>query len=116
ILSSIPDDVQFPGLDGEPDERIELLEDLLDKVGSSYRPSCLHDCGMARLCRARAHDRGLPTLCGSAVVRQLPGVPTLARAVELSGHAPPRPDEIHIASALERASTVYNRVLKRGAL
>jgi hypothetical protein len=116
ILSNLADDVQFPAVNVEADERIEMLEDLLDVVGSTYRPGCLHDCGMARLCRSRAHDQGLPALCGSAVVRQLPGVPTLARAVELSERVPPRPDETHVASALERAATVYDRVLKRGAL
>jgi len=116
ILSSLPYDVQFPAVDVEPEERIELLEDLLDDIGSNYRPGCLHDCGMARLCRSRAHDQGLPALCGSAVVRQLPGVPSLARAVELSERAPPRPEEAHVASALERAASVYDRVLKQGAL
>jgi hypothetical protein len=116
ILSNLPGDLQFPAVDVDPNERVELLEDLLDMVGTNYRPACLQDCGMARLCRSRAHDQGLPALCGSAVVRQLPGVSTLARAVDLSERASPRPDEVHVAAALERAATVYDRVLKRGVL
>jgi hypothetical protein len=77
IVSQLTDDLQFPGLDVDPETRLRTLEGLLDTVGTSYRPGCLQDCGMARLCRSRAYDSGLANLCGSAVVRQLPGVPTL---------------------------------------
>ncbi|TIN20138.1 MAG: hypothetical protein E5Y51_03840 [Mesorhizobium sp.] len=115
VLASLPDNLQFPAVDIAPDERIEMLENLLDAVGTNYRPACLQDCGMARLCRSRAHDQGLPSLCGSAVVRQLPGVVSLGRAVELSERAVPRPNEVHVATALERAATVYDRVVTRGS-
>jgi hypothetical protein len=116
ILSRLPGAMQLPGLDIEPLTRLELLENLLDVVGTNYRPSCLQECGMSRLCRSRAHDAGLATACGSVVVRQLPSVASLARAVELSEGATPGPSEVHVAAALERAATVYDRVLKRGAL
>jgi hypothetical protein len=116
ILSRLTGDVQFPGLGVDPQTRLETLERLLDTVGTSYRPDCLQDCGMARLCRGRAHDAGFATLCGSAVVRQLPGVPTLTRAAELSRGAKPGLSEVHVAAALAHAGAVYERVIKRGAL
>src|SRR5262249_45610564 len=59
ILSRLPNSVQFPGVEVDPDTRLELLENLLDVVGTNYRSACLQECGMARLCRSRAHDAGL---------------------------------------------------------
>jgi hypothetical protein len=116
ILSKLSDDVRFPGLSVDPQARLEMLEDLLDTIGTSYRPSCLQDCGMARLCRSRAHDSGFATLCGSAVVRQLPGVATLPRAAELAQGAKAGSSEMHVAAVLERAGAVYERVINRGEL
>ena len=116
ILSGLTDDVRFPDLAIDPDARLDKIEDLLDAVGTTYRPACLQDCGMARLCRRRAHDSGLATVCGSPIVRQLPGVPSLPRAAELAKNATPDPRELHVADALKRAAAVYERVLNRGAL
>ena len=56
------------------------------------------------------------TLCGSAVIRQLPGVPTLPRAAELARDAKAGSSEVHVAAALARAGAVYDRVMKRGEL
>jgi hypothetical protein len=116
ILSRLTDDVRFPGLSVAPETRLERLEHLLDTIGNSYRPDCLHDCGMARLCRSRAHDSGFATLCGSTVVRQLPGVPTLPRAAELARGVKAGSSEVDVAAALERAGAVYERVINRGEL
>jgi hypothetical protein len=116
ILSTLSDNAQFPnpGLDSEA--RLGKLEDLLDAVGTNYRPDCLQDCGLARLCRSRAHDSGCATLCGSAVIRQLPGVPILPRAAELARGAKAGSSEVYVATALARAGAVYGRVMKRGEL
>lgn len=116
ILSTLADGVQFPGLDIDPEKRLDTLEHLLDTIGTNYRPDCLQDCGMARLCRSRAYGLGLTTLCGSSVMRQLPGVLTLLRAAELAGGAKAGSIETHVAAALARAGTVYERVIKRGEL
>lgn len=125
LLKSMPtgDDVlkaasglQFPAENLEPQERLDVLEKMMDTVGTSYRPECLQDCGMGRLCRGRTHDVGLATLCGSAVVRWLPSVRTLSRAAELAAGAKPAPTEVHAAGVLARANSIYERVLKKGML
>ena len=106
----------FPGEDLEPHARLEALERLLDTVGTTYRPDCLRDCGLARLCRDRAQQNGVPQLCGSQIVRTLPGVASLPRAAELAAGAAPGTGEDHAARALVRAADVYDRVLREGAL
>jgi hypothetical protein len=116
IMLKLSDDTQFPSPSLDPEARLEKLEDLLDTIGTSYRPDCLQDCGLARLCRSRAHDSGRATLCGGAVIRQLPGVPTLLRTAELARGAKADSSEVHVAAALARAGVVYDRVLERGEL
>ena len=106
----------FPGEELEPHARLEALERLLATVGTTYRPDCLRDCGLARLCRDRAHQNGLPQLCGGQIVRMLPGVASLSRAAELSDGAAPGTGEDHAARALTRAAAVYDRVLAGGEL
>lgn len=108
--------LQFPGLSDEPQVRLDTLEHMMDEVGTHYRPDCLQDCGMARLCRGRAHDVGMAELCGTSVVRLLPGVRTLPRAAELASGANAAPTEIHAAASLTRAAAVYERVMTKGAL
>jgi hypothetical protein len=108
--------VVFPGDDLDPHARLEALERLLDTVGTTYRPDCLRDCGLARLCRDRAHQNGLPQLCDSPIVRTLPGVASLPRAAELASGAAPGTGEEHAARALTRAAAVYDRVVSGGAL
>ena len=108
--------LQFPAENADPQERLDTLEKMMDNIGTNYRPDCLQDCGMARLCRGRAQEAGLATMCGSSVVRLLPGVRTLPRAAELAIGAKPAPVEVHAAAALARANSVYERVLTKGAL
>jgi hypothetical protein len=116
ILAWLPKGVQFPAPALEPEAKLEALENLLDTIGTNYRPSCLQDCGMSRLCRSRAHESDLPKACGSKVVRQLAGVPTLERVIQLARGSPASADEVHVANALARAAGVYDRVMKRGSL
>lgn len=108
--------LQFPAMNADSQARVDTLEQMMDKVGTHYRPDCLQDCGMARLCRARTQEVGMATLCGSSVVRLLPGVRTLPRAAELATGAKPTPIEVPAAAALARANAVYERVLKAGTL
>ena len=108
--------LKFPAKTVAPNLRLETLEQMLDKIGTNYRPDCLQDCGMAKLCRGRAHDSGQVTLCGSAVARYLPGIRTLHRAAELAAGAPAAPNEIYAAAVLVRANAVFERVLTEGSL
>lgn len=45
-------DICFPHPDDE--DRLDRLEDLMERLGTSYRGDCLAQCGLARLCRERA--------------------------------------------------------------
>jgi hypothetical protein len=108
--------VTFPAKDAAPDERLIGVEQLLDAVGTRYRPECLKSCALSRLCRARAHQAGLTAMCGSNVVRQLPNVPTLQRAAELTAGAPPGSNEAHVADSLMRADAMYTRAMNGGPL
>jgi hypothetical protein len=121
LLQSIPSgedvvavakDLAFPAADAAPHERVERLEQMMDQVGTRYRPECLQNCGMARLCRGRTQESGLVDLCGSPMTRLLPGVRTLSRAAELAGGAKPAPTEKYAAAELQRAQLVYQRILK----
>ena len=115
-ISGLSCGLQFPAETVEPQLRLETLELMMDKIGTCYRPDCLQDCGMARLCRARAQDSGQVTLCGSPVARYLPGVGTLHRSAELAAGAPAAPSEAYAAAALMRARAVFERVLTEGSL
>ena len=108
--------LHFPGKKDEPLVRLDALEKMMDKVGTNYQPNCLADCGMSKLCRGRAYEAGLASLCGSSVVRLLPGIRTLPRAAELATGATPAATEVHAATALVRANSVYQRVLTKGAV
>ena len=108
--------LHFPGEEDEPLVRLDALEKMMDKVGTNYQPNCLADCGMSKLCRGRAYEAGLASLCGSSVVRLLPGIRTLPRAAELATGATPASTEVHAATALVRANSVYQRVLTKGAI
>ena len=114
VLAADVDETPHPN--EAPDARIATLEHMLDEVGTSYRPECLHDCGMSRLCRARAQLVGTPTMCGSSIVRVLPGIRTLGRAAELASGAHPSQPEHFAAQALRTADAIYKRVLNTGAL
>jgi hypothetical protein len=106
--------VSFPGADDA--DRIETLENILDTVGSTYRPECLANCGLSRLCRQRAQDLGLPSICGGQIQQQLPEIRSLQRAAELAHGTPPASVERHAASALAMAARLYERVIRSGQL
>jgi hypothetical protein len=108
--------LKFPAGNAAPQERLDRLEQMMDQVGTKYRPECLRNCGMARLCRGRAQQSGLVDMCGNSMVRLLPGVRTLSRAAELAGGAKPAPTERYAATELQRAGAVYERILKGGRL
>ena len=106
--------VTFPA--PEDANRIEALEGILDAVGNAYRPECLANCGLSRLCRERAREVGSPIICGGQVQQQLPEIRSLERAAELARGATPAPIERHAAAALAMASRLYERVLRSGEL
>src|SRR4051812_21498322 len=89
LTAKVPEGVTFPSADDGAPERMAKLERLLDTVGTSYRPECLADCGLARLCRDRAFEEGAVAMTSPQVVRFLPGVRDLRRAAEVSRGAPP---------------------------
>ena len=96
--------------------RLRRVEAIMDEVGTAYNPNCLQDCGLARLCRSRAHQAGQPSMCGSQVVSFLPGVSSLNRAAELAKGSQATPDERRAANMLARANAIYARAVKGGAL
>lgn len=100
---------------GSAEARLEALDALAEAVGRAYGDSCLADCGLARFCRGRLQAAGDPAVCGSGLVRNLPGVPTLARAVALSRGAPPAGREEPVARQLARARRYYEAALAETA-
>jgi hypothetical protein len=114
LVRKIPDGVSFPSVKDAPAQRLAKLEQLLDEVGNSYRPECLQDCGMARLCRDRAFEAAAVEMTSAQVVRFLPGVRDLRRAAELSHGAPPTAAEHHAAELLARAGRLYDRAVAGG--
>jgi hypothetical protein len=106
--------VVFPGPDDK--DPIAAIENILDTVGNVYRPECLANCGLSRLCRERAQDLGSPSLCGSQVQQQLPEIRSFHRAAELARGAKPAPVEAQAALALAQAARLYERVIASGQL
>jgi len=97
----------------EEARRLDALDGLADRVGTTYVPGCLSTCGLARFCRKRAFAAGLPQLAGGQAARLLPGVRSLDRAVELAEGAPPGPTEVPVAAQLARAARLYDRQVAR---
>jgi len=87
-----------------------VLNDLADRVGTCYQPSCLATCGNAKFCRERAFRAGSVTLAGTAAVRLLPEIVSLDRAEELARGASPSPAEAPTAEFLQRAGRLYDEV------
>ena len=108
LTARVPAGISFPAADDDPATRLDKLEGLLDTVGSSYRPECLADCGLARLCRQRAFEAGAVEMTSGQVVRFLPGVRDLRRAAELSRGATPIATERHAGELLARAGRLYD--------
>lgn len=113
VAASVPERLSFgPVADTTYDRRLRLdvLNDIADKVGTAYGPSCLSTCGNARFCRSRAFGKAAPCLMGTSTVRQLPGVDNLRRAEELTHGATPAPAEAPVAALLEEAGRLYDAV------
>jgi hypothetical protein len=108
LAAEVPDGVSFPAIEDGADTRLEKLEELMDVVGTCYRPECLADCGLSRLCRDRAFEAGAVQMAGAQVVRFLPGVRDLRRAAELSHGAAPAATEAHAGEQLARAGRLYD--------
>lgn len=75
------------------DDRLAALEEVTGTFGVEYSQSCLSSCGLARFCRGNARSSAAPEVCGTNVVRMLPGVTDLRRAASLAAGAPPTPSE-----------------------
>jgi hypothetical protein len=109
LTRAVPAGIGFPSVDDSGDARLAKLEGLLNAVGTAYRPECLADCGLARLCRERAFEAGAVQMTSAQVIRFLPGVRDLRRAAELSRGAAPTASESHAADLLARAGRLYDR-------
>ena len=109
LTREVPAGVSFPSADDDSATRMTKLERLLDTVGTTYRPECLADCGLARLCRERAFEARAVEMTSAQVIRFLPGVRDLRRAAELSRGAAPTASEAHAGDLLARAGRLYDR-------
>jgi hypothetical protein len=114
LTERIPDGVGFPALEDDAETRLGKLERVLDAVGNCYRPECLADCGLSRLCRERAFEARAVELTSARVIRFLPGVRDLRRAAELSRGAEPVGAEAHAGALLARAGRLYDRAAVGG--
>jgi hypothetical protein len=99
--------------EADPSRRLDVLDEVVDRVGTKLTSGCLSTCGAARYCRARAVAAGSPVIAGEQAARLLPGVRSLPRAAELAEGAPPVTGEAAAAAQLRRASRLY--VKKRAA-
>jgi hypothetical protein len=96
---------------GDPPTRLGHLAALTSELGTHYQTSCISSCGLARFCRARRHEAGDAAVCGTNVVRFLPGVTSLGRAAELASGAAPTDDELRSGApeVLSRAGALYSQ-------
>jgi hypothetical protein len=116
VVASLPRRFSFaPVADTKLNERVRLdvLNDIADRVGICYEPSCLADCGNAKFCRERTFRAGTPNVAGTSAVRLLPEIRTLDRAAELSRGTTPATAEAPTAVLLERAGRLYDRATTR---
>ena len=102
----------FPSEKTVAAERIDALSHLMDQAGTQYRPECLEHCAAAKLCRERAYRAGRVALLGDQVRRELTGIDTLPRVLELAGGAEALESEQDSARELGRARRMYRRALK----
>ncbi|MFZ6005761.1 MAG: hypothetical protein ACOYXM_17695 [Actinomycetota bacterium] len=95
------------------DDRLEALERVTDVYGIEYRQSCLSSCGLAHFCRHKAREVGAPDLCGSNVVRMLPGVSSLQRAHALADGVTPTDEEraTGVAEVLLDTNSLYKTAI-----
>lgn len=102
----------FPAEQAGAAERIEGLSHLMDHAGTYYRPECLEHCAAAKLCRERAQRAGRLAVLGDQVSREVSGIETFERVLELATGADPLEHERESARELVRARRLYRRVLK----
>lgn len=95
----------------EPKRRLEVLDTLVDRVGTTYHPGCFSTCGAARYCRAARVAKGDPVIAGDQAVRLMPGIGSMPRAVALSAGATPSANEAAAAGQLQRASRLYEHAI-----
>jgi hypothetical protein len=115
LVSAFPTKTSFGPISNtklNPNQRIDELHNLADKVGTRYRPECLSNCGNARFCRERCFSSGSPSLAGPQLVRLLPSVQSLTRAADLSSGAPANSIEAPVATQLARAGRLYDEATK----
>ena len=105
-------DHPFPSEKTVAAERIDALSHLMDQAGTQYRPECLEHCAAAKLCRERAYRAGRVALLGDQVRRELTGIDTLPRVLELAGGAEALESEQDSARELGRARRMYRLALK----
>jgi hypothetical protein len=96
---------------GEEASRVDAANELAEKVGTRFGPSCLGSCGMSRLCRDRAQRAGEPIRFGPQLVRLLPNVESIVRASELAHGAKPGANEAPVAEQLVRAERLRAKAL-----
>jgi hypothetical protein len=114
VLAAVPKGVSFGPVadkDSEEARRLDALHGLADRVGTSYKPACLADCGNARFCRERAFCAGSPEVLGVGTTRLLPGVASLGRAEELTRGAAPAAAEAPAAALLAAAGRLYDAAM-----
>lgn len=110
LAASLPAGLGFGSVaQGTSESRVAALGHLADQVGTTFKPECLQSCGLWRYCRERAYTQGLPAALGPDVVRLLPGVRSLGRAVELAAGAPPGHAERSVAPLLVRTQRLCER-------
>jgi hypothetical protein len=117
VIAGVPTKLSFDRVaDTQVEERVRLdvLNDIADRVGTCYEPTCLSTCGNARFCRERTFRFGAPMISGSAAVRLLPEVSTFHRVDELAQGALPSEPEAPAAVILERARRLYTEAASQG--
>ena len=102
----------FPAEGAGAAERIEGLSHLMDQAGTHYRPECFEHCAAAKLCRERAYHAGRLAVLGDQASREMSGVETFDRALELAAGADPLERERESARQLVRARKLYRGALK----
>ena len=102
----------FPAAGTGAAERIEGLSHLMDQAGTQYRPECLEHCAAAKLCRERAYKAGRLAILGDQATREVSGVESFGRLLDLAGGASALEHERQSALELERARRLYRRALK----
>jgi hypothetical protein len=118
VVVSVPRGLSFGRVaDTTSAERVRLhvLNELADRVGTCYEPSCLSTCGNAKFCRERAFRVGAPTVAGKGAAHLLPEILSLDRAEELTRGAAPSTAEGPAAALLERAGRLYDKATSKAS-